>query len=347
MLHKFDPELAEITTASRRPYTRFSIHYNGDRRLVHVLVFGELIKMYGLRAESLLATGATDEAFSDVITSSRLVEALQSEPFGRYWGYPFLRSAIQLIWDGLAKRQWSDEQLVAFQKQLERFDQLADYQQHIRVIRIDLARPVERLLSNRRTVPSDFIGSEKKWRPKWLFYRFAPSGWFYLNLRTSCQLFQDALLSAVDVKQQRVYPRRIPDEDAKLNTRFFFGLLIPGHGVLWVNYELMSFTWTQTGVNEAVIACALERYRLAYGKYPETLESLTPGFSKPLPHDLIDGEPLKYRRIDDNHFVLYSIGWNEVDDGGVIALREHLPHEPNTPPQQDIERGDWVWQYPP
>src|SRR5215470_5948131 len=44
---------------------------------------------------------------------------------------------------------------------------------------------------------------------------------------------------------------------------------------------------TQTMVNEATVACALERYRAAHGDLPETLEILVPDYIKKLPTDLI------------------------------------------------------------
>ena len=72
----------------------------------------------------------------------------------------------------------------------------------------------------------------------------------------------------------------------------------------------------QTLANEAFIACGLERYRLAQGEYPETLEALVPQFAEKLPHDIIGGQPLKYHRAANGGFVLYSVGWNEKDDGG-------------------------------
>ena len=52
----------------------------------------------------------------------------------------------------------------------------------------------------------------------------------------------------------------------------------------------------QTLVNEAQIACALERYHLAHDEYPETLDALSPQFIEKIPHDIINGQPLKYRR---------------------------------------------------
>ena len=78
----------------------------------------------------------------------------------------------------------------------------------------------------------------------------------------------------------------------------------------------------QASIDLARVACALERYRLAHGEYPETLDALTPQFIEKLPHDIINGQPLHYRRTDDGKFVLYSVGWNEKDDGGTIVSRK-------------------------
>ena len=85
----------------------------------------------------------------------------------------------------------------------------------------------------------------------------------------------------------------------------------------------------QTLANEAYIACGLERYRLAHGQYPETLDALVPQLAVKLPHDIIGGQPLKYHRTAEGTFVLYSVGWNGRDDGGV--------------PGKAVGEGNWVW----
>ncbi|HEY5041711.1 MAG TPA: hypothetical protein VIK53_06870 [Verrucomicrobiae bacterium] len=62
-----------------------------------------------------------------------------------------------------------------------------------------------------------------------------------------------------------------------------------------------------------------------------------------VPHDIIGGQPLHYRRTDDGKFLLYSVGWDETDNGGIIYLGESshwvgnkwVPYE-----------SDWVWHYP-
>ncbi|MBI5772643.1 MAG: protein kinase [Verrucomicrobia bacterium] len=93
----------------------------------------------------------------------------------------------------------------------------------------------------------------------------------------------------------------------------------------------------QTLMNQAFIACALERHRAAKGACPDTLNALVPLFAAKLPHDLFDGQPLRYRRTDDGRYLLYSIGWNSTDDGGGIAL------DKNQQPEWAKDRGDWVW----
>ncbi|MCO6456478.1 MAG: hypothetical protein J5I93_14370, partial [Pirellulaceae bacterium] len=63
-------------------------------------------------------------------------------------------------------------------------------------------------------------------------------------------------------------------------------------------------------------ALAVQRYQLQHGGPPESLAQLVPQFLPAVPLDPFDGQPLRYR-VDANEVVLYSIGQDEVDDGGV------------------------------
>ena len=63
-----------------------------------------------------------------------------------------------------------------------------------------------------------------------------------------------------------------------------------------------------------------------------------PQFLDKIPHDIISGKPMSYTRTDEQNFKLYSIGWNEVDDGGITARTGDG--------KEDRDFGDWVWQYP-
>jgi hypothetical protein len=87
----------------------------------------------------------------------------------------------------------------------------------------------------------------------------------------------------------------------------------------------------------ARVACALERYRIAHGEYPESLDTLLPRLIETVPHDVISWQPLKYHRTDNGEFALYSVGWNGTDDEGAVLLKK------SPKGYIDYDKGDWVW----
>ena len=153
------------------------------------------------------------------------------------------------------------------------------------------------------------------------------------------------IMGVVDAPGHRVYASRIEESARAATNEFNRGFWLNKVFARMMRPALdrlqLKFASGQVYLDQAATACALERCRLANGKYPETLAALSPQFAKSIPTDVFSGEPLKYHRTDDGQYVLYSIGWNEKDDGGVIAMtKERTPHRITT-------EGDWVWpQYP-
>jgi hypothetical protein len=96
----------------------------------------------------------------------------------------------------------------------------------------------------------------------------------------------------------------------------------------------------QTAVDAVQVACALERHRLATGALPDTLGSLTPRLLARVPTDVVGGKPLIYRPDAKGGYILYSVGWNGLDDGGTRAWAR------GTTPREDAQAGDWVWTMP-
>lgn len=85
--------------------------------------------------------------------------------------------------------------------------------------------------------------------------------------------------------------------------------------------------------DQAVLSCTLaalaaERFRLAHGRWPDTLRELCPAFLPQVPTDPFDGNPLRLSRRDDG-MVIYSIGKDGEDDGGT-NLGADSPDKPNT-----------------
>jgi len=179
-----------------------------------------------------------------------------------------------------------------------------------------------------------------------LFSRMAPRGWYYMEQLNYCRLFQLQLNGVFDAEKKQVFPRQIEANTSAFNEAFAgrnpFTTVCTRHQLLAVillpslHVIPRRAAAAQTAADEAAIACALERYRLANGQFPENLDALVPKFISSLPNDVTSGEPYKYRRTTDGQFVLYSIGWNEKDDGGVPGKTLF-----------DDKEGDWVWQYPP
>jgi hypothetical protein len=74
------------------------------------------------------------------------------------------------------------------------------------------------------------------------------------------------------------------------------------------------------GANETMdVAIAIQRYRKAQGKLPESLDELVPDYLRSVPRDPFDGMPIRYLIDDDGAFRVYSIGRNRVDDEGVLS----------------------------
>ncbi|HEV2436543.1 MAG TPA: hypothetical protein VG077_11150 [Verrucomicrobiae bacterium] len=175
-----------------------------------------------------------------------------------------------------------------------------------------------------------------------------PHGWIYQNMVTIAK-FDQKVIDDIDLTNNLVMPRKIDRAQRELEKleklhgpyTFIAAIAIPNFAKAW-----QTAAYHQTMVNEAQIACAMERYRLVHGEYPLTLNVLTPQFIEKLPHDIIGGrpsqgpgsasQPLHYRRMSNGKFLLYSVGWNETDDKGQVA--------PMKDGRSDLEIGDWVWE---
>jgi hypothetical protein len=69
---------------------------------------------------------------------------------------------------------------------------------------------------------------------------------------------------------------------------------------------------------------AIERYRLANtNALPSSLTKLVPQFIQAVPADPFDGKPLRFKLIPKRGYMVYSIGLDRVDDGGI-----HKPEKP-------------------
>lgn len=77
-------------------------------------------------------------------------------------------------------------------------------------------------------------------------------------------------------------------------------------------------------LRSAIVLVALERFRRAHGRWPESLAGLVPGYLAVISSDPFDGQPLRFRRVADT-VVVYSVGPNMADDGGAVEIEPRTP----------------------
>jgi hypothetical protein len=347
-LGKFDPELTELrAAAASRPYARFPIEYDYQPTwgilLPHLARLRALTQLPHVRATAMLEAGRTDEAFEDLKLGLRVSDSIRDEPvvIDHLVRIVTLELNLQTVREGLARHAWSDAQLAELENYFGSVDILAEYRRAMRGERALTAAGLDYLRRNSSQQNTmQYLTDEGGASSLDVSFRFVPSGWFYQNMLNLSRMHQQYTLSIVDERARRVFPEvSAQGEQAVKQMRtgpytILAKLLFPALEKGVRKSARMAFY-----VDATRVGCAVERYRLANGSLPETLDKLTPKFIERVPTDIMDGKPLRFRRHANNAYKVYSVGWNQTDDGGELVLtREKYDSS------VDITRGDWVWE---
>jgi hypothetical protein len=356
----------ELRAASARPGARYPVVYDLENnpwgiRLPHLFRIKQTCQHLEIKASAELAAGRNENALDDVKLMLYLADTAEPFLISYLVRLACVQIAVQPIWEGLAEHRWTDAQLQQLQARLEPYDFLADMQKPLHTERAGIVFTVDLLKKNGLGLLADLervFNSSPSPSPNKpmldLLGRIIPAGWYDQEKLHYCLRFDGEFRGSVDEASRRVSPRQIAANAATMGTfakdnglfapgtpaqgawhviihhEFFAAMMSPALGRIPIKAAA-----AQTATDQAAIACALERYSLANGQFPENLQALVPRFSARLPNDVITGESFKYRRTDDGRFVLYSVGWNEKDDGGVPGKTLF-----------DETEGDWVWEYP-
>jgi hypothetical protein len=353
-LSKYDGVIEELRADSQLPYARFPLDYTnefpGAILLPHLAKLKAGAQVLGLRAVAELSSGGSEEALADVRLGLQLTDKIRTEPFiiSHLVRLAMLQIMIQPVWEGLAKHQWTDAQLQGLENELAKLDFCADYRRSMggeiafADANTDYLRRHPEELPNTVRFDQDGNYQDPKLPGGW-FARMIPAGWFYQNEYHHGRTMMTYYFSAAEPGAGIFFPDRVRQGKTVLAAEFraptafnvMERLALPSLGQV-----AMHFAHGQATVSLARTGVALERYRLAHGEYPAALDALAPQFIAQVPHDVIGGQPLKYRRSQSGQFVLYSVGWNETDEGGTLAF------EAGSTPAVKVAQGDWVWRYP-
>lgn len=325
----FQADFDIIAAALKRPYARIVDDYTNPFliQLPNSVTGREVIRTLEQRAKCHLLVGQTDKAWQELDQMNdlrRLVDAqgkfLTTE--GDWMIRGIINHSLPVIARGIELHAWRDTQLLQLQDRLGNSDVIALHAHALRCARALLFSSVEsgeflRALHMAAANGSSWAAFKK--HPEVLLFSLVPHGVLEQMFIGKAEDFQ-RMINVFCPTNRIVRPG-----DARQASAWWKRAQEGTPGLLWV----------QTLINEGQIACALERYRIARGEYPETLDALVPDFMQQPPPDIINGAPLKYRHTDNGKFLLYSVGWNETDDGGKDVS------DPSHP--QSLSEGDWAW----
>ena len=363
-LSKYNSALEDLhQAANQHEKSRFPINYDSasPTALVqpHLYYFEDCGEVLELRAVAELADHQSGKALADIKLVMRLSDSIQNEPgfYSQLIRLALLRDIFQPIWEGATAHKWSDSQLADLEQEMGRLNLLTEYPFAMRSERAQNIATIEFMRRHRTSAwncipmitylgrPDTYESPEppEVQQPQnfalqlipWLL----PNGWFYSSEMTIGRIYQPSLPAAGDDERAVISAAQsaesVKENESQHRCRWNLVALTvcPYFGRL-----AKFFIEEQASLNLARTACALERYSLAHGNYPENLNLLAPQFIEFVPHDIITGKSLHYRRTSDGRFQLYSIGWSGKDNGAIPGQYSEG--------EFDFRKGDLVWQYP-
>jgi hypothetical protein len=326
-LNVADTVVAEICAAAARPRAQFAVHWDEGFRvsLPHLSVLKGAQQNLNLRCAAHLAAGETDTAFAVATNALNVAELLREEPLlvSQLVRIAQGAVAIRTLWQGLVEHRWTDAQLAAFQERLGRMDYQAGLIRGFEGERACGIAFVDALIAGSPGFGQS-TGSLRR------AAMLVPLGGLRLNqmalVRQHTAMLadlRDHVAKAPQIGFGTFTAKRLKNERVEPYSPFtvMAKMLVPASA----KTEARAVR-AQTTIQLAITACALERYRLAHGGFPETLDALAPAFLPKPPLDPMTGQPFHYRRTDDGRFLLYSVGEDGKDDGGVFgAVKRNDP----------------------
>lgn len=312
ILGPFDSLIERIELLVDRPFAQF--HQNHDIMSSEVYEFGGglsyVAKVLKPRASAYIALDRGEQSLSDINTLGRLVAATEAESM-LYMEMLRLYLACcidELLREGIRKQIWSEGQLLRLDAILQQVDLIHGMANAFRAERGIQNQYLEEVHLGQRRIEREHLPGFFREHPfgplLWRAYLHvsAPSAQasFNRDVQTLVELLDNAEKNGID--HETVEKVIAPKGTGFLRDTFFHML----GGNVHIAIE------AQTAVDQARIACALERYRLRRGSYPPELSLLVPEFLPRLPPDRSSLTLMKYRRIGSDRFELTARSGEQI-----------------------------------
>ncbi len=345
----WDKELAELTEAAKRPHSRFPIRYEDTfaALLPHLGPMRGQSQLFSLRASAEVQAGEPQKALDDVLVGLRIGEVVAEEPtlISGLVAIAVNRIMNQAIWEGLRQGSWNEAQLARLDAALSRTDFNA-------TMRWDFEG--ERVLGTYGLLQT-FLGNDAHMvglmdLPSFPNRRLV-SFIAYRNVIAINRFYDEMLkhgttaFEGVSTHEVSSWAGQLDGEESQTEDEVsYLGPRSPGNMlarllVPAVKKASDKASAAQAGMDVVRTAIALERFKLAHGKYPASLDELVPALMPRVPLDPFSRKLLVYRATSDGRFLVYSLGPNGSDDHGILASKPKARETAKNP------ADDIAWTY--
>lgn len=327
-LEHYAPQFKEWGEWRSRPHCQFPVPLDasGWARMPNYDIFSGAYQIFTLRMRAHLAVGDSAAALSDFQDGWQAYRALEnpSSLVGAVLRMGLLAVLCSQLGESLAPPGWADAELRQIQEVLATANEWKDYRQGLSAERAMVNSLYDKLAQSpaerRRLGPVMLLAAPGSWKNT--AFGLIPSRVFRDNQLRQNQCL-DEQLANVSADELHFDPdRAVPSDPENLKgylDDFYFSFCkLFTAATSAVTDQSVSI---QTRLDQTRLAVALERFRLAHGAFPEQLTELVPDFIAAVPVDTYSRQPMIYRRKEGGTFLLYGVGKNRVDDGGVSEAK--------------------------
>gem|GEM_PF-1320674 len=312
-------EFALICDALKRPLARVNCDYSNPDNVFtfNFVLIRDTVQFLHDRALCFIMSGEADKAVHELAIMNNFRQLLERKPTGklRLLVSTMINGGVVNLYtstveDGFRMHVWGKPELIELQKQLASIDLVPLFQEAV----VE-ENAVALFYMNRANSTSNVIQQARS--DGGLLHQLIPQGWYYQNQIYSSSVllrFEDLIRAQPYIPSKKVSALNEEFQNTKKSKWTYKSL--PN---MWdYNFErtTRNLAESQTQANLNLIVCALERYRIANNQYPNSLSELSPTYLSKIPQDIIENQPLHYKCDAGKQFTLYSVGWNDVDDGG-------------------------------
>jgi hypothetical protein len=334
-LSQLDPVMNEVNVALRNPNAFWPWNYERplDTSIAPAVRLLRIAQVLALRATANLENHKFNSSFDDYLFSFDLNRSLLRHGSMICYLIQITDRKIddQILWEGFRRHAWTVAQLRQMESKLIETDQLKAAVFSLRVERAEELPTFNLLQKPDKKTKESMENGLLGFSPSPSVYA-RPGGWWDQD-RRQYALQKQTQIETIDSQEGSVNKLTEPTDAEFPN--FWQSFYRP------FSYKAEFYQGTiESNIAEAearrrlaLIACYLEEYYLAQGRYPDGLDSL-PNLSHYLNQEVLTGRPLHYQRKGSG-YSLYSTGWDETDHGGTPQA-----------PGDNKNDYDWVWPSP-